>query len=168
MTSLQVAEKKEKSLAEVLIVVVLVALLMTSFIFYFFKHQGQLTRAGFESMSQVFSARVTGIRAQWFMDKQPQLVAVESRNLQPDGSSVVKVPVNSKGWVDVGSGPLSCQKIWHYVMESPLVYMKQPVGAVLVGQKNQSRHYCQYSLSSGEYFTYFRHNGKVSEVELAY
>ncbi len=168
MTSLQVAEKKEKSLTEVLIVVVLVALLMVSFIFYFFKHQGQLTRAGFESIAQVFSARVNGIRAQWFMDKQPQLVAVDSRNLQPGGGSIVNVPVNNKGWVDAGSAPLSCQKIWHYVMESPLVYMKQPVGAVLIDQKNQSMHYCQYSLSSGEYFTYFRHNGKVSEVKLAY
>lgn len=166
MTSLQVAEKKEKSLAEILMVVVLVALLMASFIFYFFKNQGQLTRAGFESIAQVFSARVNGIRAQWFMDKQPDFVKVKSSNRQPDGSNEVMVPVNSKGWVDAGTTALSCQQIWHFVMESPLDYMKQPIGAVLVGPKSQTMNYCQYSLSSGEYFTYYRHNGKVSQVQL--
>jgi len=168
MTSLQVAEKNEKSWSEILLVVVLVALLMASFIFYFFKHQGQLTRAGFESIAQVFSARVNGIRAQWFMDQQPRFVSLESAQIQPRGGSIMKVPVNDKGWVDAGSAPLSCQEIWHYVMEAPLVYMKQPVGAVLVEQKNHLMPYCQYSLASGEYFTYYRHNGKVSAVELAY
>jgi len=172
MTSLQVSEKREKSLAEMLVVVVLVAMLMASFIFYFFKNQQQLTRAGFESLAQVFSARVNGIRAQWFMDNQPRFVAIESRHLQPDDDNMMKVPVNDRGWVDVDSAALSCQSIWQYVMEAPLVYMKQPVGAVLVEQKHeQSAHtipYCQYSLSSGEYFTYYRHNGKVSAVQLAY
>ena len=36
MTSQQVAEKSERSLGELLIAVVLVALLMASFIYYFF------------------------------------------------------------------------------------------------------------------------------------
>lgn len=166
MTSLQVAEKKEKSLAEILMVIVVVALLMASFIFYFFKNQGQLTRVGFESIAQVFSARVNGIRAQWFMDKQPHLVKVKLSNQLADGSDEVKVPVNNKGWVDAGSSGLSCQEIWRFVMASPLVYMKQPIGAVLVGPKDEKMNYCQYSLSSGEYFTYYRHNGKVSEVQL--
>lgn len=166
MTSLEVAEKKEKSLAEILMVVVLVALLMATFIFYFFKHQGQLTRAGFESIAQVFSARVNGIRAQWFMDKQPHLVKIQASNQLADGSNEVKVPVNSKGWVDAGSSDLSCQEIWHFVMGSPLVYMKQPIGAVLVGPTYEKMNYCQYSLSSGEYFTYYRHDGKVSQVQL--
>jgi competence protein ComGC len=164
MTSLQVAEKNEKSLTEILIVVVLVALLMSSFIYYFFKHQEQLTRAGFQSIAQVFSARVNGIHAQWFMDQKPRYVIVESTNMQADGSYKVKVPVNKVGWVDASSEALSCQIIWQYVMETPLLYMKQPVGAVLVEQKNNELQYCQYSLPSGEYFTYHRHNGKVSEV----
>tara|TARA_R110001583_G_scaffold114517_4_gene265007 strand:+ start:2957 stop:3463 length:507 start_codon:yes stop_codon:yes gene_type:complete len=168
MTSLQVAEKKEKSLAEILVVVVLVALLMASFIFYFFKNQGQLTRAGFESITQVFSARVNGIRAQWFMDKQPDFVNVESSNRQADGGSVVNIPVNNQGWVDAGSSALVCQKIWHYVMESSLTYMKEPIGSVLIDPKNHKMNYCQYSLSSGEYFTYYRHSGKVSAVKLTY
>ena len=168
MTALQVSEKSEKSLTEVIVVIVLVALLMSSFIFYFFKQQGQITRAGFESIAQVFSARVTGIRAQWFMDSKPRSVSVESSQVQPDGSHMVKVQVNKSGWVDTNNTSLSCQIIWQYVMEAPLLYMKEPVGAVLVEYENQVVPYCQYSLSSGEYFTYHRHNGKVSEVKLAY
>jgi hypothetical protein len=168
MTSLQVAEKSEKSLTEVIVVIVLVALLMASFIFYFFKQQGQITRAGFESISQVFSARVTGIRAQWFMDLQPRFVTLKSSQKQAGGVETVKVSVNKSGWVDSQNDALLCQVIWQYVMEAPLLYMKEPVGAVLVEFENQGPPYCQYSLSSGEYFTYHRHNGKVSEVKMAY
>ncbi|MFT5635942.1 MAG: competence protein ComGC [Cognaticolwellia sp.] len=168
MTLLQVAEKNEKSLAENLVVIVLVALLMASFIFYFFKQQEQITRAGFESIAQVFSARITGIRAQWFMDLQPSTVNVESSQIQADGGRMVKIEVNKSGWVDTKNVSFSCQIIWQYVMETPLLYMKEPVGAVLVEYENQVVPNCQYSLSSGEYFTYHRHNGKVSEVKSAY
>ncbi len=159
MTSQQVAEKSEKSLGEMLVVVVLVALLMASFIFYFFKHQGQLTRAGFESVSNVFSARVNGIHAQWFMELQPQNITIDSST---EGDSKIVVPVNDDGWVDVQNSALRCQSIWQYVMESPLIYMKQPIGAVLVeSQGEHSISYCQFSLPSGEYFTYQSNNGKV-------
>lgn len=168
MTSLQVAEKNEKLWTETLLVVVLVALLMASFIFYFFKHQGSLTRAGFESLAQVFSARVNGIHAQWFMDQKPRFVSVESSQRQADGGGRVEVPVNRAGWVDAGDKPLSCQNIWQFVMEAPLVYMKQPVVAVLVEHNVKVLAYCRYSLPSGEYFTYYRHNGKVSAVNMAY
>jgi hypothetical protein len=168
MTSLQVAEKSEKSLTEIIVVVVLVALLMASFIFYFFKQQGQITRAGFESIAQVFSARVNGIRGQWFMDLQPRFVTIQSSQMQPDGGNIVQVPVNKSGWVDTPSTSLPCQMIWQYVMEAPLLFMKEPIGAVLVEHEKQGLPYCQYSLSSGEYFTYQRQNGKVSEVKEAY
>jgi hypothetical protein len=161
MTPLQVTEKSERSLGEVVVVIVLVALLMTSFIFYFFKHQGQLTRAGFESVSHVFSARINGIRAQWFMDSQPKFVVIES-NQNDKRKTELKVPVNRKGWVDVQNSALRCQSIWQYVMESPLVYMKQPVGAVLMTPRgDEIASYCQFSLPSGEYFTYQNDNGKV-------
>jgi hypothetical protein len=161
MTRQQVADKSEKSLGEVLVVIVLVALLMASFIFYFFKHQGQLTRAGFESVSHVFSARINGIRAQWFMDSQPKFVVIES-NLNDKSNTKLKVPVNRKGWVDVQNNALRCQNIWQYVMGSPLVYMKQPIGTVLVAPRgNKTASYCQFSLPSGEYFTYQNDNGKV-------
>tara|TARA_R110000737_G_scaffold41976_2_gene62733 strand:- start:53 stop:559 length:507 start_codon:yes stop_codon:yes gene_type:complete len=168
MTALQVSEKSEKSLTETLIVVVLVASLMASFIYYFFKHQEQLTRAGFATLAQVFSARVNGIHAQWFMDKKPRFITITSSNIQPDGGRKIKLPVNKSGWVDAGDVPLSCQKIWQFVMEAPLLYMKQPVGAVLIEQQSDVLAYCQYSLPSGEFFIYQRDSGKVSEVKTAY
>ncbi|TWX72715.1 hypothetical protein [Colwellia sp. C1TZA3] len=168
MTSLQVAEKSEKSLTEILLVVILVGSLMASFIFYFLKQQGQISQAGFASIAQVFSARVNGIRGQWFMDLNPRFVSVASHQIQADGGRILQVPVNKSGWVDSDNKSLSCQIIWHYVMEAPLLYMKDPIGAVLVKQQKQVRPYCQYSLPSGEYFTYQRHNGKVSEIKLAH
>jgi hypothetical protein len=167
MTSLQVADKSEKSLTEILLVVVLVALLMASFIFYFFKQQGQISQAGFSSIAQVFTARVNGIRGQWFMDLKPRFVRLASNQIQPDGGLIMQVPVNKLGWVDSHDEALSCQMIWHYVMEAPLLYMRAPISAVLVEQQKQALLYCQYSLPSGEYFTYQRHNGKVSEIKLA-
>jgi hypothetical protein len=168
MTSLKVAEKSEKSLSEILVVVVLVAVLMASFIFYFFKQQGQINQAGFSSIAQVFSARVNGIRGQWFMDLKPGFVRLSSHQIQPDGSLIIQVPVNKLGWVDSQDDLLLCQMIWHYVMEAPLLYMRDPISAVLVEQQNQVLPHCQYSLPSGEYFTYQRDNGKVSEIKLAH
>ncbi|SEK95958.1 hypothetical protein SAMN05216262_104101 [Colwellia chukchiensis] len=168
MSSLQAAEKKERSLAEIILVVLLVALLMASFISYFFKHQEQLSRAGFSTISQVFSARVNAIRGQWFMDNQPRFVYTLSPKDQVSGAEKVKIPVNKKGWVDAGDSPLSCQAIWQHVMATPLQYMKQPIGAVWVEQNNDSAAYCQYSLPSGEYFTYSQYNGKVSSVKVSY
>jgi hypothetical protein len=168
MTSLQVAEKSEKSLTEILVVVVLVASLMASFIFYFFKEQAQISQAGFSSIAQVFSARVNGIRGQWFMDLKPDFVRLASNQIQPNGSLMMQVPVNKLGWVDSHDEALSCQMIWHYVMEVPLLYMKVPISTFLAKQQKQALPYCQYSLPSGEYFTYQRHNGKVSEVKLAH
>lgn len=169
MTSLQVSEKREKSLAEILVVVVLVSVLMSSFIYYFFKHQEQLTHTGFQAIAQVFAARVNGIHAQWFMDQQPNYVVLDSHKVQSDGVKTIKVPVNKKGWVDTNNDEsLACQKVWHYAMETPLMFMKRPIGAVLVEENNNELRYCQYSLSSGEYFTYHLHNGKVSEVKRVY
>lgn len=168
MTSLQVADKSEKSLTEILIVVILVGVLMASFVFYFFKNKDQVTLVGFESLAQIFSARVNGIHAQWFMDQKPKFVVVQSRNTQSNGGNTLSIPVNKAGWVDSQDEALSCQVIWQYVMESPLKYMKSPIGAVLVEKPNDELHYCQYSLSSGEYFTYHKHSGKVSEVQLTY
>lgn len=164
MTSQQVAEKKEKSAGEMLIVTVLIALLMTSFIFYFFKHQGQLTRVGFENMSNTFSARINVIHAQWFMDGQPKLVSINTGTEQQADKNIV-VPVNKSGWVAAENSALACQKIWQFVMEIPLAYMKQPVAAIFIeDNKKSSVQYCQYSLPSGEFFTYHSSNGKVSKV----
>lgn len=164
MTSLQVAEKKEKSLGEILIVVVVVALLMMTFIFYFFKHQNQFTQTGFNSLANVFSARVNGIRAQWFMEKQPKFVMADSNNVIDGGK--LKIYVNENGWVDFPETSLKCQHIWQRVLETPLIYMNEPISAVLINAKsNKFSQICQYTLSSGVFFAYKMSNGNVSDVQ---
>ena len=77
MTLQQVSDKKGKSMAENLIIVVMVGLLMASFIYYFFKQEAHFTKVGFDAVANSFSARVTGIHAQWFMDNQPRWVVIK-------------------------------------------------------------------------------------------
>lgn len=167
MTSLQVAEKKEKSLTEVLLVITLVGLLMTAFIYYFFKHQGQLTQTGFQSLANVFSARVNGFHAQWFMEKQPKFIFVNSYNSQGNDENKMPIPMNDNGWIDTHEPALYCQKIWQFVIEAPLIYMNEPISAVLIEDKSDNvSHYCRYGLRTGEFFTYHSFTGKVSRVQI--
>lgn len=167
MTSLQVAEKKEKSLTEVLLVITLVGLLMTAFIYYFFKHQGQVTHTGFQSLANVFSARVNGFHAQWFMEKQPKFIFVNSYGSPENSDKKMSIPMNDNGWIDTDETALYCQKIWQFVIEAPLVYMNEPISAVRIEEKGNSvAHYCRYGLTTGEFFTYHSLTGKVSRVQV--
>ena len=176
MTLQQVSDKKGKSIAENLIIIVMVGVLMTVFIYYFFKQEKHITKAGFDIVAQTFSARVTGIHAQWFMDNQPRWVVVkESKRLNGEWKSV-RIAVNTAGWVDVQSTATvsnqnDCQQIWQQVLATPMVYMKQPIAAVLINIKpnnlsQQKNRLCQYSLPSGEYFEYQPSSGKVSEMKV--
>jgi hypothetical protein len=171
----QVSDKKGKSITENLIIMVMVGLLMTVFMYYFFKQQSHLTRAGFDSVANTFSARVTGIHAQWFMDNQPRWVLAKETTA-PDGKrKSIRVAVNSAGWVDVppvkgDSFKNDCQIIWQQVLAIPMIYMKQPISAVLVNIKTKhsdkrTNRLCQYGLPSGEYFEYQPSSGKVSQIK---
>lgn len=164
MTATAVTDKKEKSLSEMLIVISLVALLMMTFIFYFFKHQQQLIETGFASIASVFTARITAIRGQWFMEQQPEFVTVSG--YKKHGENVfMRIPVNNSGWVDIEDKGLTCQKIWSFVMEAPLTYMNEPISAIRVEAKTGlEQRYCQYSLKNGVYFTYHSKTGMVSSI----
>lgn len=162
MTSQQVSDKNEKSLAERLIVIVIFSSLMAIFIFHFFKNQAQISRIGFESASHIFSSQVNGIRAQWFMDSKPTQVVVKNRNLNQtleEDENITIIPVNENGWVDVSTTSMQCQNIWQHVMGSPLIYLNAPISTILVTSKEKN--YCKFILPTGEYFTYNMTNGKV-------
>ena len=179
----QVSDKKGKSVAENLIIIAMVGLMMAVFIYYFFKQESHLTRAGFDSVANSFSARVTGIHAQWFMDNQPRWVVIKETAALNGDRINIRIAVNSAGWVDVASTDANrnqndCQKIWQQVLATPMVYMKQPISAVLVNIKarakeiesgkqsvKKNRRLCQYTLPSGEYFEYQPSNGKVSQIK---
>jgi hypothetical protein len=175
MTRQQVSDKKGKSMAENLIIVAMLGLLMASFIYYFFKQESHFTKVGFDAVANSFSARVTGIHAQWFMDNQPRWVIIkETTNLNGSRENI-RVAVNSAGWVDISTEEYltvenGCQLIWQQVLATPMVYMKQPISAVLVNksvtnERQQKSRSCQYSLPSGVYFEYQPSNGKVSQIK---
>ena len=64
MTSQQVSAKKGKSVAENLIILVMIGLFMATFIYYFFKQEQLLSQTGFDAVANTFSARLNGIHAQ--------------------------------------------------------------------------------------------------------
>jgi len=168
------SEKKEKSLAEFLVIVVLVGVMMAIFINFFIKNETQFTRASFVAMAQSFNTKVNAVHAQWMMDKQPNVVYLASLN------NVKKqaISVNKSGWIDVKENPLACEKIWRLVMESPITAMSFSVSAIEVHHSNKKNSnkktnneqskdensQCRYVLLDGSYFQYNRTKGKVSKV----
>jgi competence protein ComGC len=153
------SDKKERSLAEIVIIVVLLAILMMSFIHYFFKQEEQLKQVGFNRITQSFATKITAVHAQWFMDKQPNIVkAVYGNKIQP-------ITVNSNGWIDTEDDELACAKIWDIVIMEPMTLMKMPIAAVEVKKHNMDTgRICQFELPLGEYFQYNSQNGKVSGI----
>ena len=159
------SEKNEKSLAEFVVIVVLVGILMSVFINYYLKQGPQFTNAGFTSLAQNFTTKVATIHAQWLMDKQPNYVSLASIN----NTNEQLIPVNQWGWVDVKETSLVCEQIWQLVMEAPLTLMKLPIAAIEVRDfanqsKNDPKLSCRYVLPNGNYFDYNRVNGRVSTV----
>jgi hypothetical protein len=175
MTLQQVSDKKGKSMAENLIIVVMVGLLMASFIYYFFKQEAHFSKVGFDAVANSFAARITGIHAQWFMDNQPRWLIIKETATLNGQRENIRIAVNSAGWVDIPTTDYlsvenGCQLIWQQVLATPMVYMKQPISAVLVNisannERQQQSRLCQYSLPSGEYFEYQPSNGKVSQTK---
>jgi competence protein ComGC len=175
MTSQQVSAKKGKSVAENLIILVMIGLFMATFIYYFFKQEQLLSQTGFDAVANTFSARLNGIHAQWFMDNQPNWVIIKENTVINGESKNTSIEVNAKGWVDVSTVDMvgnrnNCQIIWQQVLGIPMFYIKQPISAVMVivnTRNNEKKsHLCRYGLPSGEYFDYQPSNGKVSKVQV--
>lgn len=155
--------KRERSLAEQVIIVILLGCLMASFLYRFFEQESELTKVAFDSVSSQFVSQVTAIRAQWFMEKQPNKVYISNNNKENIG---YWVEVNQDGWLASSSDKISCEQIWQWVMRSELVFMKQPISVFKITKtKNIGDDRCRYQLASGEYFEYWPNTGKVSEVK---
>ena len=159
------SEKKEKSLAEFLVIIALVGVMMAVFINYFIKSEDQFSHAGFSTLAQSFNTKVSAVHAQWLMDKQPNIVLLASLNKNEKQA----MPVNSAGWVDVKQKALVCESIWQLIMETPMSLMNFSISAIEVHDKTkeqgvQVKALCRYALLDGSYFHYNRTNGKVSKV----
>lgn len=162
-------EKKDKSLAEFVVIVALVGIMMAVFINFYIKNASQFTQAGFATIAQMFNTKVNAVHAQWMMDKQPTVVYLASLNNKQKQA----VSVNKAGWIDVQQTQLSCEAIWQLIMEIPITAMKLPVSAIEVHtlngthqskQGNAKKSECRYVLLDGSYFQYNRAKGKVSKV----
>lgn len=171
------SEKKEQSLAEFVVIVVLVGVMMAVFINYFIKGESQFTQAGFTTIAQNFNTKVNTVHAQWMMDKQPNVVYLASLNEDKKQA----ISVNKAGWIDVKHKQLTCEVIWQLVIEVPIRTMSFPVSVIEVftsdsqdQSKSQSKHkteqvnsessHCRYVTLDGSYFQYNRAKGKVSKV----
>lgn len=160
------SEKKEKSLAEFVMIVTLVGVMMAIFINFFSKNESQFTQAGFTAIAQKFNTKVNAVHAQWMMDNQPSTVQLASLN----NLNKQAVSVNRAGWIDVKHEQLACEKIWLLVMEVPITEMKYPIGIIemhtlenkKLSEEGYSNSECRYVLLDGSYFQYNRANGKVS------
>jgi hypothetical protein len=163
------SNSREKTLGENVIIFALIAILMSSFLYYFFKQEQRLTEVGFDAVARKFSSSVLAIRAQWFMDGQPDEIIIKEKN-KPN----VTIKVNHKGWIDFNDEKERCQKIWQALMTTDLYFMNQPIAVIEINNVENGSNYteikvlniCRYSLSTGESFDYYLSNGKVSEIIL--
>lgn len=161
------SEKKEKSLAEFVVIVALVGVLMAIFINFFNKNEAQFTQAGFTAVAQSFSTKVNTVHAQWLMDRQPNMVYLASLNSKTKQA----IPVNKAGWIDVNEKQLACEKIWLLVMEVPISKMSYPISIIEMNilddeklrENNHSNTECRYVLQDGSYFQYNRTKGQVNK-----
>ncbi|MDX2369718.1 MAG: hypothetical protein QNK36_15185, partial [Colwellia sp.] len=154
------SEKKEKSLAEFLVIITLVGVMMAVFINYFVKGEAKFSRAGFTTLAQTFNTKVSAVHAQWLMDKQPNIVLVASFN----NKNKQAITVNHAGWVDVKQKELACEAIWQLIMETPMSLLQLSISAIEVHDKTNEQHeqakvQCRYVLLDGSYFHYNRANG---------
>jgi hypothetical protein len=171
MTRQSAIVKREKSLAEQVITILMFAIFMGVFIHYFFKNEQELTSTGFASLSGNFISRLSVIRSQWYMQSRQQVLWLQETDGAGNKLVKRKVTVNREGWVDSTQAALGCQHIWQMVMNAPLVFMKQPIAAIELQHnenyaetkagKQLAGKVCRYAIPAGQYFDYAPTTGKV-------
>ena len=153
-------EKKQRSIIEFLIVVVIIAIMMKLLVDVFFSQQAKITNTAFVGLAQSFTSKVNVIHGQWLMDKQPHTVVLNRLNSNVKES----IHVNEMGWVDSEHSSLACNKIWQQTLAIPLQVVKSKVIAIEI-QKNTIKNgrLCRYSITNGQYFDYRSDTGKVKQ-----
>ena len=150
---------RDKSMTELLVIIIVLGLLMASFIGAFFEQEKKINDAGFNALANNFASQVQAIRGQWMMDGRPnRLMLKEVSGRQSN------VTVNKLGWVTAEN----CQAIWLSVLDIPLTFMNQPVGVVakvVAGGDNldatSQTYSCRYALNEHIFFDYMLLSGKV-------
>jgi len=160
-------EKREKSMAEFVVVIIIFAILMKVFISYFSEQEQHITTTGFTTIAQNFNNTIMVVHAQWFMEQQPSIVWLATLNKEDK----VMVTVNKRGWLDIPKDTINdtsitpCEHIWQLAMTIPMQLMKLSIAAIELRDKTMGDfHHCRYLLPSGLYFEYQSETGKVSKV----
>jgi len=148
--------KRERSLAELVIVIALLFILMASFIYNFSKNQTEITDVGFNNLVNNFASQLIIIHSQWLMSGRPatlrlsemnssQLATKNSERKTPTSlasSNTAKhvkrqVLLNDKGWVINDSNNqkvIACEQVWQQIMNTPMIFNKQPIVAIKIKQ----------------------------------
>lgn len=151
-------EKRERSMAELIVVIVLFSLLMATFISHFMTQKEHISQAGFNRLADNFFSKVNVVRSQWFMENKPSSVMLAAMG----SNDKERIPVNQWGWLDVENEPLACQNIWQLALDIPMEFMKSPVSAIEIKSPlKQQGKVCRYGIDSGIYFEYHSYTGKV-------
>ncbi len=164
-------DKREKSMAEFVVVIIIFAVLMKIFINYFSEQEPRITTTGFTAIAQNFNNTIMVVHAQWFMEQKPNVIWLATSNKKDK----VAVTVNKKGWLDIPKQTINetihltkmtpCESIWQLAMTIPMQLMKFSIAAIELRDKGLGDfHRCRYLLPSGQYFDYYSETGKVTKV----
>lgn len=152
---------KQASLPEFIMVVVIIAILMKLVIDASFTQQDRVTNAAFVGLAQTFTSKINVVHGQWLMDRQPNVVVLNSVNSNEEQH----ISVNAAGWVDNNDLATPCHIIWQQTLAMPLKAVKSPVTAIEIKIKSmKSGRLCRYSIANGQSFDYRSDTGKVNQV----
>lgn len=152
-------QKREKSLAERIIIIAGLGIMMAIFIHYFLKNEESVEQAGLTRMAKSFAGKVNVVQSQWQMDNRPNIVRLQVND--SEGNRVIEpIVVNQWGWIS-SKGALDCGFIWQQATETPLTFMNEPIGVVVVNLHDADKQACRYQISSGAFFEYIPQSGKV-------
>lgn len=159
--TLNYSEKKQRSLAEFIIVVIIIAVMMKLLLDLFFSQQAKITDTAFIGLAQNFTSKVNVVHGQWMMDEQPNTVILSRLN----SKEKEYIKVNAAGWIDDTHASLACHKIWQHTLGMPLIVVKSTVIAVEIKNKAiKNGRLCRYSIANGQSFDYRSDTGKVKQV----
>lgn len=162
--------KREKSMAEFLLIVACVLLMMSVFAYYFFKQEDEYSKVAFERLANTFANRVVVTHSQWLMESRPKTIKLKS--LMSGDSAIERNStvnqvwrLNKNGWLDSELNN-ACHHIWRIVTETDLTVLPEPISVLETQTSGQLGRVCRYQLASGAYFDYNSRTGDVSTIKI--
>tara|TARA_B100000809_G_scaffold147481_1_gene144968 strand:+ start:102 stop:596 length:495 start_codon:yes stop_codon:yes gene_type:complete len=154
-------KKKQKSIIEFILVIIIITVLMKILLDLFFSQQENITHIAFVGLAQSFTSKVNVIHGQWLMDKQPDIVILSQLN----NKEKQYVNVNRLGWIDTNQTSFACHHIWQQTLAMPLQVATSIVIAIEIKNNDiKNGRLCRYSLVNGQSFDYRSDTGKVKQV----